>query len=152
MSSNGVAPQKFQRKDLQQGENLCEHCTGKCCRYYALAIDTPTELKDFDHLRWYMIHGRTAIFVDGETWYLMVFGDCQHLQSDNRCGIYETRPQICRSYTTDNCEYDDDGVYDMYFETPEQIWEYAQARFPPSIRRRFSTEPVAAEQITLPVL
>jgi Fe-S-cluster containining protein len=49
------------------------------------------------------------------------------LQPDNRCGIYETRPQICRDYSTDNCEYEDDSVYDQYFEAAEQISEYVEA-------------------------
>ncbi len=46
------------------------------------------------------------------------------------CGIYETRPQICRDYQTDNCEYDDDATYDQYFETPEQVVEYMDAVLP----------------------
>jgi Fe-S-cluster containining protein len=45
------------------------------------------------------------------------------------CGIYETRPQICRDYSTDNCEFDEDAVYEMYFETAEQVAEYMEARF-----------------------
>ncbi len=76
----------------------------------------------------------------------MVIADCQHLQPDNMCGAYETRPQICRVYTTDNCEYDEDGVYDQYFETPEQLWEYAHAVMPPRPRR------VAGEAVSLPLL
>ena len=49
----------------------------------------------------------------------------KHLQTDHRCGIYETRPQICRDYTTSECEFEDDWCYEKYFETPEQIDEYA---------------------------
>ena len=60
---------------------------------------------------------------------MLVHTVCRHLQDDHRCGIYETRPQICRDYTTDNCEYDDSYTYDQYFETPEQIAEYTNARF-----------------------
>jgi Fe-S-cluster containining protein len=52
------------------------------------------------------------------------------LQSDNRCGIYHTRPGICRDYSTDNCEYDDRYVYDRYFETAEQVQEYMDVVFP----------------------
>jgi len=30
---------------------------------------------------------------------------CPHLQPDNRCGIYDRRPQICRDYSADQvCE------------------------------------------------
>ena len=95
-----MAKVKVRRSDLKPGEVLCTYCTGRCCRYFALPIETPTTWGDFDHMRWYVMHGRTAIFVDGGTWYLLVFGDCQNLMEDNRCSIYNTRPQICRTYTT----------------------------------------------------
>lgn len=143
---------KFERKDLKPGEVLCAYCTAKCCRYFAFPIDTPESQKDFDYLRWFLLHGRVAIFVEDGTWYLMVFADCKHLQEDHRCGIYEIRPQICREYTTDDCEFEDDALYDKYFETPEQIHEYAAAVLPPSDRRTFSTEPVSANEVALPVL
>lgn len=122
---------KVRREDLRPGEVLCAYCTAKCCRYFALPIDTPTTWEDFDHLRWYIMHGKSAIFVDDGTWYLLVYGDCKHLRADNFCGAYETRPQICRDYTTEKCEYDGDGCYDKFFEAPEQVWEYAEAVLPP---------------------
>ena len=122
---------KPRREDLKPGEVLCEHCTAKCCRYFALPIDTPTERKDFDYIRWYLLHEQASIFVDDETWYLLVHSRCRHLQHNNLCGIYETRPQICREYTTKNCEYEDDWTYDRYFETPEQFEEYLEATQPP---------------------
>lgn len=122
------------RADLKPGENLCDHCTAKCCRYYALPIDEPTSWGDFDHMRWFLMHGKAALFVEDEQWFLMVYADCQHLLPNNLCGIYHDRPQICRSYSTENCEYDDDACYDKFFETPEQIWEYAEAVLPPKPR------------------
>jgi uncharacterized protein len=125
-----MARRKFRRADLKPGEVLCSYCTAKCCRYFALPIDTPTTWADFEHLRWYVMHGRTAIFVDADTWYLLVYGDCENLLPDHRCGIYETRPDICRTYTTDNCEFDNDGCYDKFFESADQIWEYAEAVLP----------------------
>ena len=57
----------------------------------------------------------------------MVSTACRHLGGDNRCTAYETRPQICRGYSTDDCECGDDWVYDRYLETPEQVEEYAEA-------------------------
>ena len=113
------------REDLGPGENLCDYCTAKCCRYFALSIDTPRTAADFDYLRWYLLHDRASLFVEGETWYLLVHTVCKHLQKDNRCGIYDTRPSICRGYSTKECEFDDSYTYDQYFETPEQVEEYA---------------------------
>jgi len=60
---------------------------------------------------------------------------CQYLTADDRCRIYLNRPKICREYTTANCEYDDEWSFDKLFETPEQIWEYAEAILPPRRRR-----------------
>lgn len=132
----------MRRSDVPPGEVLCSYCTAKCCRYFALPIDTPETWEDFDHIRWYMLHGRVGIFVEEETWYLIVYADCKELQDDHRCGIYETRPRICRSYTTDECEFEDDACYDKFFESPEQIWEYAEAVLPPIPRERTTGLPI----------
>lgn len=115
------------RNDLKEGEVLCDHCTAKCCRYFALPIETPENRKDFEFIRWYLLHGQATVFVEDEDWYLLVHTVCKHLGENNLCGIYETRPQICRDYTTDACEYEDDWTYEKYFESPEQIDEYADA-------------------------
>ncbi len=120
---------KPKREDLPKDANLCEFCSAKCCKYIALPIDTPETREDFDNLRWYIMHGSGTInvFVEEDQWYLMIHQACQHLLPDNRCGVYHTRPQICRDYHTDNCEYNDDWVYDRIFESPDQVWEYAEA-------------------------
>lgn len=121
--------QQVPRQDLKEGEVLCQHCTAKCCHYFSLAIDRPKSKKDLDFIRWYLLHEHATVFTEGEYWYLLVHTVCKHLQSDYRCGIYETRPQICRDYTTDECEYEDNYTFDRYFETPEQIEEYSTARY-----------------------
>jgi Fe-S-cluster containining protein len=84
-------------------------------------------LADWEYVRWYLLHEGATVFKEDEQWYLLVHATCKHLQSDNRCGIYDTRPPICREYSTDNCEYDDDWLYEQYLETAEQVWEYSEA-------------------------
>ena len=66
---------------------------------------------------------------------------CAHCVRGKGCGIYETRPQICRDYTTDACEYDDDWTYDFYLETPEQVWEYTEAVLQPKGKSIRSPKP-----------
>lgn len=153
MTTTLAPPRKLRRKDFPKDANLCEHCTAKCCRYYALPIETPTELDDFNNIRWYLLHGRAAVFVEDGDWYLMVYADCKHLLEDHRCGIYEDRPGICRKYTTDECEFEDDAVYDKFFETPEQVWEYAEVVCGPhQPMRTFSAQPPCAQEVLLPVV
>ena len=122
---------KIRREDLKPGEVLCDHCTAKCCRYFALPIETPKNLRDWEFIRWYLLHDAATVLKEDETWYLLVHTTCKHLQSDQRCGIYDTRPTICREYSTDKCEYEDDWVYEKYLETAEQVWEYAEALLSP---------------------
>ena len=117
------------RDQVPEGECLCDYCTAKCCKYFALPIDEPSSEQDFDFMRWYLLHDRASVFVEEEVWYLLVHTTCKHLQKDHRCGIYYTRPQICRDYSTDNCEFDEDAVYEMYFETAEQVADYTEARY-----------------------
>ncbi len=107
---------------------LCDRCSALCCRYFSLGIDTPETPEDFDNLRWYLSHEAVHIFVEDGDWYLSVQTPCKHLQADNRCGIYEDRPKICRQYSTDNCDYHVGSYdYEHYFTTPQQLEAYAQS-------------------------
>lgn len=109
-------------------ECLCDRCTALCCRYFALEIDEPETPEDFDDVRWYLAHENVHLFIEDDEWYLAVQTRCQYLLDDNRCGIYEDRPKICREYSTDNCDFHT-GQYDFqqYFTKPEQLEAYAQA-------------------------
>ena len=119
--------EKPDRDSLAPDEVLCDHCNAKCCKYFALPIEAPLDEEDYDVIRWYVLHEGATVFTDDDQWYILIHSSCRHLKSNNLCGIYETRPQICRDYTTDQCEYENDWTYEMYFETPEQIQEYAEA-------------------------
>jgi Fe-S-cluster containining protein len=131
MATPAAPRAKKRREDLKPGEVLCAYCTAKCCRYFALPLDRPTRWKDFDFIRWFLMHAETSVFIEDGAWYLIVHTQCQHLSADNRCQIYDTRPRICREYSTENCEYEDEWVYEAYFETAEQVYEYAEALLGP---------------------
>jgi Fe-S-cluster containining protein len=108
------------------GSCLCEKCAALCCRYFVLEIDKPETRRQFDDVRWYLVHENTFVFIEKRKWYLGVYARCKHLQQDNRCGIYERRPKICRDYSTENCDYHG-GDYDweILFSSAEQLERYA---------------------------
>ncbi|MBK8913205.1 MAG: YkgJ family cysteine cluster protein [Phycisphaerales bacterium] len=115
---------------------LCEHCTAACCRYIALPLDEPQTASDFDDIRWYLLHEGIQVFVEDGDWYILISTTCRHLRSDHLCGIYETRPRICREYSTENCDYHSgDYGWQQHFATPEHLDEYL-AKNPPRARRR----------------
>ena len=79
-------------------QSLCSRCSGLCCRYFALPIDNPSTARDYDDIRWYLCHENVTIFIEEGQWYIGISNRCKHLQADNRCGIYETRPTDCRTF------------------------------------------------------
>lgn len=112
-------------------ENKCNYCSAKCCQYITQEIDTPKSIHAFDVLLWQIAHQGIHVFKDENGWYLLSMTRCNHLMDDNMCGIYETRPMICREHTTDHCEYDvaiDEGC-ELYFQKYEELDEYCRKRF-----------------------
>lgn len=113
---------KGKRAPLEQSK--CGTCIALCCRYIAFEVDGPTEPRDFDLLRWFLLHENTQLFVEGRTWFLQVFTRCRALGPDYRCTIYDTRPSICREYENDGCDRDEaDKVaeIDLLFRSPEEL-------------------------------
>jgi len=114
-------------------EPPCHRCPAICCQYFALEIDKPKSKSDFDQIRWYLMHENTHVFVDEGAWYVQVWNRCQNLLPDHRCGIYETRPEICRGYGMDeeglvNCHAvaEEDEEYESVFKSPEQLEHFYQ--------------------------
>lgn len=116
---------------------LCSRCVALCCRYFALPIDNPSSAADYDNIRWYLAHENVVIFVEDRQWYIGVLNRCKHLTSDNRCEIYETRPRICRGYSTKNCDYHgDEYQFDLLFTSAEQLRLYAEEKLSKKRGRR----------------
>ncbi|MBL1292833.1 MAG: YkgJ family cysteine cluster protein [Thiotrichales bacterium] len=110
----------------------CGFCEGaKCCQYVTQEIDTPKSKKDFDHLMWTISHDNLQLYKDDDAWYLLITGKCAHLLPDGCCGTYETRPQICRDYTNDYCEYDQPAEegFELYFRNDKELDKYCRKRF-----------------------
>lgn len=117
---------------------LCDKCTGLCCRYFALPIETPTDKEDYDDIRWYLCHKDTTVFVEEGDWYLNINNKCRYLsEKDYSCKIYAKRPKICRGYTISQCdltegEYD----YELHFTSAEQMTEYIKIKFDNNIKEK----------------
>lgn len=113
--------------------NKCSRCHGStCCTYTTEALGAaPRSKADFDHLLWQVSHQGVEIYKDDGDWYLMILGRCEHLQAHGGCGIYEQRPQICRDYDNDWCEYDapaEDG-FELHFRNYAELLDYCRKRF-----------------------
>ena len=123
---------KIDKKLIMTSETKCDFCTGSiCCTYVTHSIDAPRSKDDFQQLLWQVSHDHVKLYKDEDGWTMLIDGKCQHLQVDGRCGIYFTRPEICREHTNDYCEYDapsEDG-FDLYFQNYEDLLAYCKKRF-----------------------
>lgn len=107
------------------GSILCEHCAAACCRYLALPLDKPENKRDYDDIRWYLMHEGITVFVDDGDWYVQFQARCRNLGADNLCMIYETRPHICREYEPGDCDYSSGAYgYDHLFTHPNQLEDH----------------------------
>lgn len=85
----------------------CGRCTAICCQYISTEIDAPTTPRDFDILRWYLMHVGVRVYCEESSgsWFVQFLTRCRFLRDDDLCGIYETRPQICRDLDATLCEF-----------------------------------------------
>jgi len=117
---------------------LCDKCTGLCCRYFALPIETPQDRQDYDDIRWYLCHEGITVFVEDGDWYINVENKCKHLsEKDYKCKIYDKRPNICRKYSHKDCDFiEGEYDYELYFADDRQMEEYIKIKFDNRIRKK----------------
>lgn len=86
---------------------------------------------DFDHLLWQISHEHVETYRDEDGWFLLIRGSCEHLQSDGSCAIYNDRPQVCRDYDNDWCEYDSpaEAHFMLHFTNYSELLAYCKKRF-----------------------
>jgi hypothetical protein len=129
------------RKANRKKKVLCHRCTGLCCRYFALPLDTPEGWADYDDIRWYLSHQGTEVFVEDGDWYLNVLNPCRYLAGDHTCVNYELRPKICRGYKTDDCEHTgDDYGYQKHFTSDKQMEDYMKTKFGPKVFEKYNAK------------
>lgn len=113
-------------------ENKCGMCRSSiCCTYVTQEIDTPRSIYDFDIWLWMLHHQDIQFYKEDNSWYLKVLNRCTKLQPDGRCGIYETRPMICREHENDFCEFDEttEQGADLFFGTAADLEKYCRKKF-----------------------
>lgn len=113
-------------------ETKCSFChDSKCCSYFTQQVPTPRSKHDFDHMLWQISHANINFYKDEDGWYLLINNRCTHLLPGGGCGIYETRPEVCRAYDNDFCEYDEPAEegFELFFDGYDSLLKYCKKRF-----------------------
>ena len=116
------------KKHTSVTSRTCEICKALCCRHIALSIDKPRTKKDYDFIRWYLMHENVNVFIDHDNDWLIEFKTlCKNLGKDHKCKDYHNRPAICREYPekTHDCEFlSDTPAHKVIFRSSEEFEKY----------------------------
>jgi Fe-S-cluster containining protein len=85
----------------------CTRCGALCCSYVSTEIDAPTSRRDYDIIRWYLMHPGVHVYCEDSSgsWFVQFMSGCRNLGDNGMCQIYDTRPQICRDLQATECEF-----------------------------------------------
>jgi len=117
------------KKDAAQD---CVICAAQCCRYLNIVVDKPDGPEEVDYLLWHIFHGASEVYLDWDgDWSVVFHNACKHLAPDNRCGIYERRPTLCRLFSSAGCH---GGVFEdsvrAHFKTARELIGYIKKKRP----------------------
>ena len=108
----------------------CTECA-RCCRYVGVGINAPTTPRLASDVLWYLYHEQVSVYRDeaGE-WSVLFETRCRNLRADLLCGVYETRPHICRSFDNRGCDVNAPSPRALTFNEPAEFLDWLQAKRP----------------------
>lgn len=115
---------------------VCPPCA-RCCRHVAVGIDPPDTVRRVSTALWFVYHRRISVYQshDGD-WFLNVPTDCEHLRPDGLCGVYESRPLLCREYDVEGCEGTSvEPAEKLHFEDGKSLVAWLAERRPALYRK-----------------
>jgi len=123
---------KGKKKNPYNTKNPCFGCGAECCKYFAVYIEEPTDLDEYDAIKWYLHHKKVCVYIDKEEdWYVHVDNLCKQLSRDGKaCKIYDSRPDVCRNYEPGQCESADIDVGNIAeFYSVEELEEFFELNY-----------------------
>ncbi|MFH1972279.1 MAG: YkgJ family cysteine cluster protein [archaeon] len=113
----------------------CDQCDGECCRDVTVELDEPEDMKDWEDIRWMVAHENVSVYLDNEDdWVVEFRTPCTQLDKNNKCKIYNKRPDMCKNHEEDNCVKNGEGdVHKLKFDTIEEVDEYIEKVAKPKI-------------------
>ncbi len=111
-------------KKNKKVKNKClEECNAICCNDLAVQIYKPVTKAEKEDLRWHLFFEGVKAYIRHRKWHLLIHSRCRYLSKENRCTIYDRRPDRCRKHNHPHCELEG-KFFDVIIESPEQFDEY----------------------------
>jgi len=95
------------KKVVLDPEHECSSCD-TCCTYLNIVADRPSDEDDVNELLWYINHKNCDINHDEDGgWSILFKAKCELLGQNGLCSIYERRPTVCKTFSSNVCHGDD---------------------------------------------
>ena len=113
----------------------CHKC-GACCKYVTVMLDDPEEKVDWEEMRWFLAHNNVKIYKEDGEWYVEFKSPCKYL-IDNKCAIYDKRPDVCKDHDPSECDSIDEPFdYELDFETLEEFDAWLKKTSPKTYKEK----------------
>jgi len=116
-----------QKKKAKATKDECQDCPALCCNDLALMFIKPRTKAEIDDVKWQLHYDKVEICIRSNRWYLVMKSKCIYLDRNNRCRVYENRPDTCRRHNPPDCEKFG-SWYDTRLTTPEEFEEYLESK------------------------
>jgi Fe-S-cluster containining protein len=108
----------------------CTSC-GRCCTYVGVGINSPSRPRYATDILWYLYHENVSVYRDGDgEWSVHFESRCRNLGADLLCGVYPTRPHICRTFDDRTCEVNDPAAGARTFREPREFLDWLSEHRP----------------------
>ena len=87
-----------------QRKGYCREGCAACCQFLILQVN-PQYHEQEDVRRWVELHGVRLEMRSGACW-AYIPSPCSALQG-TKCGIYETRPEVCKTWPSSQADIDE---------------------------------------------
>jgi len=121
MRARGIATDADARKCQQE-------CGARCCRYITVILPAPRSKWDLDEWGWFLAHEGISIYFAGRRWRMEMRLRCRYLNHRNACTIYGQRPEVCRFYSQEFCEFSRRSKHLHHFDSKEEFDRWRQKK------------------------
>ena len=81
----------YQKKN---NSDTCAECGSKCCKFILLETNKTDKYK----IEFWEAQGNEKLKETNTTVIYAQKSPCQHINEEGKCGIYDTRPQLCKDF------------------------------------------------------
>lgn len=123
-------------------DKTCFECNQECCKSVIIEMDKPETREDWEDIKWQVAHKNVQVILDNEdAWCIEFLTECDEMDENGRCKIYDKRPDMCRNHSSQRCAVNGEGsYYEVILKSIKDVEDYLKEH-PEMIKEEEEDEP-----------